>query len=84
MEKFVNHGINKFILLLRKGVYPYIYMDGLGKFDKTSLPGKEDFYSYLSMEDVTDADYKHEKQVCKEFKVKHLDEYHDLYVKLIH
>ena len=35
--KFSNH-INKFILLLRKGVYPCEYMDDCGKFNETSLP----------------------------------------------
>ena len=55
--KFSNHGNNKFILLLRKGVYPYQYMDDWERFNETSLPEKEDFYSHLKMEDITDADY---------------------------
>ena len=33
------------------------------------------------MEDITDADYEHAKRVCKEFEVKTLGEYHDLYVQ---
>ena len=33
--------INKFILLLRKGVYPYEYMDNWERFNETSLPSKE-------------------------------------------
>ena len=32
-------------LLLRKGVYPYEWMDGMDKMDYTSLPEKEVFYS---------------------------------------
>ena len=52
----------------------------MGKFDETSLPEKEDFYSHLSMEDITDADYAHAKRVCKDFEIKSLGEYHDLYV----
>ena len=47
--KFCNHDNNKFILLLRKGVYPYEYMDDWEKFNETSLPEKEDFYSHLNM-----------------------------------
>ena len=39
--KFSNNNINKFILLLSKGVYPYEYMDEQEKFNETSLPEKE-------------------------------------------
>ena len=35
-----------------------------------SLPGKEDFYSHLNMEDNTDVDYPHAKTVCKDFEIK--------------
>ena len=42
------------ILLLRKGVYPYEYIDDWEKFNGPSLPGKEDFCSHLNMEDTTD------------------------------
>ena len=73
--KFSNHDNNKFILLLRKGVYPYEYMNDWEKFNKTSLPEKEDFYCHLNMEDVTDVDYAHAKRVCKGFKIKNLGEY---------
>ena len=31
-------------------------MDDWKKFDETPLPEKEDFYSYLTMEDIADAD----------------------------
>ena len=54
--KFSNNDINKYILLLRKGVYPYEYMDDWKKFNETSLPEKEEFYSNLKMEDIIDAD----------------------------
>ena len=55
---FCNNDLNKFILLLRKGVYPYEYMDSREKFNETSLPIKEDFYSHLNMEDIEDIDYR--------------------------
>ena len=51
--KFSNTDINKFILLLRKGVYPDEYMDEWEKFSETSLPEKKEFYSKLNMEDIT-------------------------------
>ena len=69
--KFSNHGNNKFILLLQKGtVNPYEYMHDCEKFTETSLPEKEDFYSHLNMEDITDADYAHTKGVSKDFEIK--------------
>ena len=43
--EFYNKNLNKFILLLRKGVYPYEYMDNWERFHETSLPNKESFYS---------------------------------------
>ena len=79
--KFSNHNNSKFILLLRKGVYPYEYMDNWEKSNETSLPEKEDFYSHLNVEDITNADYAHAKRVCKEIDTKHLGEYNDLYVQ---
>ena len=78
--KFSNHDNNKFILLLQKGVYPYEYMDDWEKFNETSLPEKQHFYSHLNMEDVTDADYAHTKRVSKDFQIKYLGDYYDLYV----
>ena len=48
--KFSNYDINKFILLLRKAVYPHEYIDEWEKFPETSLPEKEDFYSNLNMQ----------------------------------
>ena len=54
--KYANQEINKFILLLRKGVYPSEYMDDCEKFTETIVPVKEDFYSHLNMEDITDSE----------------------------
>ena len=48
--KFSNNGTNKFLLLLKKCVYPYECMDEWEKFHETSLPEEEKFYSYLNME----------------------------------
>ena len=55
-------------MLLRKGVYPYEYMDEWEKFNETSLPEKEEFYRNLNMEDITDSDYMHAKRVCEDFE----------------
>ena len=67
--------------MLQKGVYPYEYMDDWEKFNETSLPEKEDFYSNLNMDHITDADYAQAKRVCKDFETTNLEVYHDLYVQ---
>ena len=67
--------------MLRKGVYHYEYMNDWEKFNESSLPEKEDFYSHLNIEDITDADYAHTKRVCKDFEIKNLGKYHDLYIQ---
>ena len=79
--EFCKKDINKFILLLRKDVYPYEYMDSWERFDKTSLPDKEAFYSSLNMQDITDFDYRHAKRVFKSLNNKNLGDYHGLYVQ---
>ena len=66
---------------MRKRVYPYEYMDDCEKFNGTLLSEREEFFSHLNMEDITDADYVHAKRVCKDFEIKNLEEYHDLYVQ---
>ena len=79
--KFCNKNLNKFIFLLRKGVYPYEYMDNWERFNETLLPSKESFYSNLNMENIDDIDYRHGNNIFKRFKFKNLGEYHDLYVQ---
>ena len=79
--KFCNDDLNKFILFLRKGVYPYEYMDSWERFNETSLPSKESFYSELNLEDINDKDYSHAQKVWDVFEIKNLGKYHDLYVQ---
>ena len=78
---FCDNDLNKFVLLLRKSVYPYEYMDSWEKFNETSLPSKKDFYSNLNMENIDDIDYRHGNNVFKRFKLKNLGEYHYLLVQ---
>ena len=56
-------------------------MDSWERLDETSPPNKENFYSCLNMEDITDIDYKHAKRLFREFKINNLGHYRDLYVK---
>ena len=79
--EFCEDDLDKFVLLLRKGVYPYEYMNFWEKFDETSLPDKTDFYNKLNSEDISDYDYEHAKNVWDVFEIKNMGEYHDLYVQ---
>ena len=71
------------MLLLRKGVYPYEYMDEWDRFNEEKLPNKSDFYSGLNMEEICVIDYRHAEKVFNKFNIKNLGEYHDLYVQSV-
>ena len=71
---------NKLDLMARKGVYPYDYMDSFDKFNE-KLPTKEDFFSNMNNEHITDKDYQHAQTVWETFMLKTMGEYHDLYLK---
>ena len=67
-------------LLIKKGIYPYEYMDNWNKFNENKLPDKDEFYSKLNMDGVSDKDYEHACKVWREFGIKNMGEYHDLYL----
>ena len=67
-------------LLTEKGVYPYDYMNNFDRFNEEQLPSKEDFYSKLSGEHISDEDYERAKIIWKHFNLKNMGEYHDLYL----
>ena len=69
-------------LLLRKGVYPYEYMDSWGRFNETELPLKEVFYGTLKKEHISDEDYAHAQRVWSKVKDKNMSLYHDLYLMM--
>ena len=79
--EFCNNDLNKFVLLLKKGVYPFEYADTWERFSEILLPSKKDFYSNLNMEDISDIDYRHANNLFKVFKLENLGDYHDLYVQ---
>ena len=68
-------------MLLRKGVYPYEYIDEWDKFNEKIIPGKESFYSNLTLENISETDYAHANNILKKFNINNLGEYHDLYVR---
>ena len=68
-------------LLTRKGVYPYDYVSNLSKLSETQLPPKEEFYSKLNDENISEEDFYHAIRVWSVFNCKTIRDYHDLYLK---
>ena len=56
-------------LLLRKGVYPYKWMDHVDKVEYTSPHEKEAFDSKLSLSSISDDNYTHAKNVWKPWEI---------------
>ena len=71
----------KLKLMKKKGSYPYDHMDSFDKFNLTELPTKQQFYSILNDQHITDKDYQHAQAVWKTFDLKTMGDYHDLYLK---
>ena len=67
---FCNGDIDKFMLLLRKGIYPYEYTDDWSRFDEEQLPEQRSFYSNLNMEEISVIDYRHAEKVFNKFNIK--------------
>ena len=72
---------DKFDLMIRKGIYPYDYMDSFDKFEDTVLPTKDQFYSLLNDEHISDEDYNHAQKVWKTFSMNNMGDYHDFYLQ---
>ena len=68
----------KFTLMTKKVVYAYDYTDSFDKFNETKLPSKNDFYSILYDEHITDEEYNHAQSVWNTFNLKNMGQYHDL------
>ena len=79
--KLCRGSVETFLLLLRKGVYPYEYMNNMSKFNEKELPTIDNFYSKLISSGISTKDYAHAKKVWQFFILKDLGGYHDLYVR---
>ena len=79
--KLCNKSTESFILLLKKGIYPYEYMDSMDRFDEKQLSGIEKFCSKLKVKHISENDFKHARKVWDIFKIKILGEHHYLYVQ---
>ena len=74
-------GGEKLALMKEKGVYPYDYMDAVEKFAEKRLPKREDFYSLLTDEDISNEEYRHAQKVWDTFGIENMGQCHDLYLK---
>ncbi|GET55718.1 uncharacterized protein LOC110249295 [Rhizophagus irregularis DAOM 181602=DAOM 197198] len=68
-------------IYLKKGVYPYEYMDDWKKFEKTSLPPKGAFYSKLNKTHISDKEHEYAQYVWEKAGCKTMQDYHDIYLK---
>eukprot|EP00745_Piridium_sociabile_P030720 TRINITY_DN50_c0_g2_i2.p1 TRINITY_DN50_c0_g2~~TRINITY_DN50_c0_g2_i2.p1 ORF type:complete len:791 (+),score=53.07 TRINITY_DN50_c0_g2_i2:2261-4633(+) len=66
--------------LVRKGVYPYEYMNSWERFDEDELPPKDAFFSSLRGTGISDEDYQHAQTAWKELKCRTMGDYHDHYL----
>ena len=71
----------KLSLMSQKGVYPYDFMDSFEKFDQMELLTKDQFFSILNDQHITNDEYNHAKKAWKAFNIETMGEYHDLYLK---
>ena len=78
---FENYSDHQHGLLIRKGIYPYEYMDNWGRFEETTLPPVSSFHSKLNMSGVSNQDYEDVCKVWRDFGIGNLGEYHDLYLR---
>ena len=78
---FEDYNESQYKLLIQKGICPYEYMDNWDRFEETTLSRKSSFYSKLNMSGVSDQDYEHACKVWRDFGIRNLGEYHDLYLK---
>ena len=66
---------------MKKGVFPYDYLEWCAELDEVELPPTEAFYSALNNSDISAEDYSHAQAVWREFDICTLGEYSDLYLK---
>ena len=76
--KFWKHDNNNFILLLQKKWLPSWIYGWFWKIQWNIITTKRGFLKSLKYANITNADYTH---VERDFEIKNLKEYHDLYVQ---
>ena len=77
---FEDYNESQYNLVTRKGIYPYEHVSSWDKFEEAQFPPIEAFYGSLNMTNISKGDYEHAQRVWKEFRIRNLGEYHDLYL----
>ena len=67
--------------MTQKGVYPYHYMDSFERSNEIQLPSKDDFFSQLTQDAITEEQYCHAIKVWGTFNLQTMGDHHDLYLK---
>ena len=78
LNRLIKHNTS---LLTRKGVYPYDYVSSIDKLKETKLPSKDEFYSKLLDEEISEEYFQHAINVWNTFNCQTLQDYHDLHLK---
>ena len=68
-------------LVKKKRIYPYEYMNSFKRLKEDKLPGKDCFFNSLKDCSISEEEYCRAIDVWKEFNIKNLGEYHELYLK---
>ena len=79
-KRFPNENDDGMRLIVRKGVYPYEYMDSFERLKEPRLPPKDAFFSKLINAGISDEDYAHAQLVWRHFNMKTMRDYHNLYL----
>lgn len=67
--------------LTQKGCFPYEWLQNEERLEQTSLPARDEFYSKLRGESITEAEYQHAQNVWQQFHCKTMRDYLELYIK---
>src|SRR4051812_18600501 len=74
IQHYKNLTPEQIVLVCRKGVYPYEYIDSFDGFNEIELPPIDKFHGKLSG-GISQEDHDHAQKVWKEFGCKNLGEY---------
>ena len=77
----ITETLAEYELLMKKGIYPYEYMDSWERFAETDLPPKEAFFSKLADQGISNADYEHVQNVWERLERNTMGDYHDIYLQ---